>query len=104
MKLMILVPALALAAALSATPALAATIQGVELTQSELNVVTQHCEHLAASEVAGDNSTNEATASAESDSTSATNSVTGETGAAGDLLAIDLDMVNLAVCKEAGVL
>lgn len=105
MKLMTLIPAVAFAAALVATPALAVTIQGVELTESQLNVVTQHCESLAASEMAEDNSNdNEAVAVAQSDQVSASNSDKGETGAAGDMLAIDLDTVNIAVCTEAGIL
>lgn len=81
------------------------TIQGVELSEKDLSVVTQHCETLAASEAAEDNNNdNEAVAVAQSDKVSASNSDKGETGAAGDQLAIDLDTVNIAVCTEAGIL
>lgn len=89
------------------------TIQGMELSQAEINVVTNHCEHLEASEESDDNdndSSNDATATAtsndnstSSDSEDSSNTIMGETGSS-NTLGIDLDTVNLAVCQESGIL
>lgn len=108
MKLTSLIPAFAFAAALGVTPAMAVTINGVELPEAEVNIVTQHCETLAANEEATDDSPdNQAIASAEgteSDSDASSAAIQGETGISGQLLSIDLDTVNIAVCKEAGLI